>query len=100
MLREKHGAMVMRSKILLAMVGCTLGLTGCVTLEQQLARRVGCNHQKLSIQKQINSPGYQQYNFTCEGQKYVCKYYPFHTTCDEDTGKKGVKEKTEKKSKS
>jgi|GEM_PF-1012910 len=61
-------------------------ISGCVTTEEMLARRVGCNHRRLSIQREIHPPGYNEYQFTCEGTKYICKDSPFHKACRE-TGK-------------
>jgi len=58
-------------------------LSGCTTLEQRLAKRVGCDDTKLSVAKDWQVPGaYRQYEFTCENQKWTCRDAPFVKTCN------------------
>jgi hypothetical protein len=68
--------------------------TGCATLEERLAKRVGCDSTKLKVTKELHVPAYHQYNFTCEAKKYTCRDAPFYSQCNE--GDK-VDEKAEKK---
>lgn len=60
-----------------------LALAGCATLQERLAKRVGCDPSKLLLNNQLNVPAYSQYDFTCEGKTYVCKDAPFHKSCEE-----------------
>lgn len=65
-----------------------LGLAGCASLQERLAKRVGCDQTKLQVKNQLHVPAYTEYTFTCEGKDYVCRDAPFHSSCEEDKGKK------------
>ena len=65
-----------------------LGLAGCASIQEKLAKRVGCDKTKLVVNNQLHVPAYTEYKFTCEGKDYVCRDAPFHSSCEEDKGKK------------
>lgn len=75
----------MKSLVLLFVV---FGLAGCASIQERLAKRVGCDPTKLTIQNELHVPAYTEYNFTCDGRKYTCRQAPFHDSCGEDHGKK------------
>ncbi len=59
-----------------------VALAGCATLEERLAKRVGCDPTKVVVKNRTSVPAYSQYNFTCDGTAYVCRDAPFHSSCD------------------
>ena len=84
----------MKSILLLLVL---FALTGCASLQERLAKRVGCDHNKLMVKNQIHVPAYTEYTFTCEGKNYVCRDAPFYSNCHEDNGVKTDDGKTSKK---
>lgn len=68
-----------------------LGLSGCASIQERLAKRVGCDHTKLKMKNEIHVPAYTEYTFICESKDYVCRDAPFYSTCHEDNGKKSEK---------
>ncbi len=68
-------------RTILVIVGLSVLLGGCMTLEERLAARVGCNAKKLKLHFQMNVPAYSQYEFVCEGRKHTCRDAPFVSTC-------------------
>jgi len=56
--------------------------SACTTLEERLAKRVGCNHERLAVHFKMNVPAYSQYEFICEGKKWTCRDAPFVETCN------------------
>ena len=50
----------------------------------------------------VNVPAYNEYRFTCEGEKYVCRDAPFTQFCDTEEGaakRDGGKKKKKKRKK-
>jgi hypothetical protein len=80
----------MKATNLLLAVG-VLALTGCASLQERLAKRVGCNPTELTVKDQLHVPAYTEYKFVCEGKNYVCRDAPFVSKCDEDMEKKEQK---------
>lgn len=56
---------------------------GCQTLEERLAKRVGCDASTVKVTKQLHVPAYTQYNFNCENKKFTCRDAPFYSDCSE-----------------
>jgi hypothetical protein len=74
-----------------------LGLAGCASIQERLAKRVGCDQTKLTLRDQLHVPAYTEYHFTCEGKEWVCRDAPFHSNCEEDKGKKKADDSAPKK---
>lgn len=68
-------------RLTLSVLGASFVLSGCQTLEERLAARVGCNSKKLVIEHQMQVPAYSQYEFICEGKKHTCRDAPFYSNC-------------------
>lgn len=68
-------------KRILVLVGVLIITCACQTLEQRLAKKVGCDEKDLSVKNRINAPGYSQYEFICEGKKHTCRDAPFFSNC-------------------
>ncbi len=73
----------MKKRFLLLIVVISFASVGCLTLEERLARRIGCDHKELTLHFKLNVPAYSQYEFVCEDQKWTCRDAPYFSHCNE-----------------
>jgi len=71
-------------KIFAALV-IALSTTGCITIEEQMAKRTGCDKTGVTVVNSSNSPVHTNWVVKCskENKEYVCTDTAFSRTCKE-----------------
>lgn len=72
----------MNTKMLLALTLTAAVFTGCASMEEKLAKHVGCTKEEATVTRELMVPAYQEYKVMCKNVEYSCKIAPFTEVCD------------------
>ena len=56
--------------------------SGCTSMQERLAKHVGCTKDEANVVRNMSVPGYEEYSVTCKQVEYSCKLTPFSEVCN------------------
>jgi hypothetical protein len=69
-------------KMLSGALVASVVLAGCASMEERLAKKVGCEKDEAHVVRNLMVPGYTEYTVSCKKVDYSCKIAPFTEVCN------------------
>ncbi|MBC7740945.1 MAG: carboxymuconolactone decarboxylase family protein [Bdellovibrionaceae bacterium] len=57
-------------------------LSGCVSMHERLAKKVGCTKEESKVERTLLVPAYEEYSVQCKNVEYKCNIAPFTEVCN------------------